>query len=101
MFAVSTDLFYYVDYFNANYQLREAYFFSTSFEREYGKWNYSSTSVNVIKSKCIFIWQALTYEHKFLGQQTGKLSRKVRFICSVESNSAVVPDGLISVLFEI
>lgn len=31
----------------------------------------------------------------------GKLSRKVRFMCSVESNSAVEPDGLISVLFEI
>lgn len=31
----------------------------------------------------------------------GKLSRKVRFICSVESNSAVESDGLISVLFEI
>lgn len=29
------------------------------------------------------------------------LSRKVRFIFSVESNSAVEPDGLISVLFEI
>lgn len=38
---------------------------------------------------------------KFLGQQMGKLSRKARFIYLVECNSAVKPDALISVLFEI
>lgn len=38
---------------------------------------------------------------KFLGQQMGKLSRKARFMHSVESNSAVEAGALISVLFEI
>lgn len=57
--------------------------------------------MNVIKIKCILTWQVSTYDHKFLGQQMGKLSRKVKFVCSVESNSAVDPDGLIPVLSEI
>lgn len=50
---------------------------------------------NVTKSKFFLIWQVLNYDHKFLGQQMEKLSRKVRFIFSVK------PDGLISVAFEI
>lgn len=38
---------------------------------------------------------------QFVNQQMENLSRKVRFIPSLESNSAVEPDCLISVLFEI
>lgn len=38
---------------------------------------------------------------QFVSQQMENLSRKVRFILSLESNSTVEPDCLISVLFEI
>lgn len=47
------------------------------------------------------IGQVLNYDHKFVGQQMEKLPRKVRFVFSVGNDSAVEPDGLISVVCEI